>query len=169
MMPPPSSALALDFRLLSSEAEVHAAHRLEAAGYSEDEGASLESMLYRYRNAQHLFLGAFDLQTTLVGYIMSTQVAAPLVTHDSMSVHDPQGTTVCVHSVCVGPQWQRRGVAQRLLEEYTELVRKYNQECMSSADMEERISRIAMLSRADLVQLYERAGYHCLGPSTVIH
>ncbi|KAJ2072137.1 hypothetical protein GGI09_003086 [Coemansia sp. S100] len=152
-----TTPLNLVFRCLRSTSEVLVAHGLESACYSSDEGASLETMLYRYKHAQHLFLGAFSGQT-LVGYIMATQASEPLVTHKSMSTHDPQGTTVCIHSVCVSPQWQRQGVASMLLKKYTEIIKN----CKD-------ITRLAMLSRMDLVPLYQRNGYQCLGPSNVTH
>ncbi|KAJ2840367.1 hypothetical protein FBU31_000472 [Coemansia sp. 'formosensis'] len=150
-------ALNLEFRLLRSTAEVQAAHHLESLSYSSDEGASLKNMLYRYEQAPHLFLGAFHGQT-LVGYIMGTQAGAALVTHESMGRHDPRGSTVCVHSVCVDPRWRRRGVASMLLKKYTEMVR-----CRGG------VKRLAMMSRVGLVPLYERNGYQCVGPSSVIH
>ncbi|KAJ2743584.1 hypothetical protein GGH94_005585 [Coemansia aciculifera] len=152
-----TTPLNLVFRCLCSISEVHIAHGLESACYSSDEGASLETMLYRYKHAQHLFLGAFNGQT-LVGYIMATQASGPLVTHKSMSTHDPLGTTVCIHSVCVSPQWQRQGVASMLLKKYTEMMQD-----------RKGIRRLAMLSRMDLVPLYQRNGYKCLGPSNVTH
>ncbi|KAJ2459999.1 hypothetical protein GGF42_001118 [Coemansia sp. RSA 2424] len=159
-----TTPMQLEFRCLRTKDEVGAAYQLEAAGYSADEGASLDRMLYRYAHARHLFLGAFDTKTShLVGYIMATQAAAPLVTHKSMGEHDPQGTTACVHSVCVGPQWQRKGVATKLLEKYIEMVREYNREAAF------RIARLAMMAREDLVPLYQRAGYQCVGPSQVVH
>ncbi|KAI8321724.1 acyl-CoA N-acyltransferase [Martensiomyces pterosporus] len=153
----------LAFRILRSEDEVRQAYPLEVAGYSEDEAASLDGMLYRFRHARHLFLGAFDKTGAIVGYIMSTQAAAPLVTHESMSTHDPSGTTVCVHSVCVDQRWQGKGVASKLLRLYTELIREHNSGSSTA------IRRIAMLSRANLVPFYERAGYKCLGQSSVVH
>ncbi|KAJ2489133.1 hypothetical protein IWW37_004222 [Coemansia sp. RSA 2050] len=156
-----TTPLELKFQPLCSTSEVHIAHGLESACYSPDEAASLENMLYRYKHAQHLFLGAFA-DGTLIGYIMSTQVDGPLVMHKSMSTHDPKGTTVCIHSVCVDPKWQRKGVASMLLQRYTETMQEHNR---STGD----IKRLAMLSRADLVPLYERNGYKCLGPSAVSH
>ncbi|KAJ1966316.1 hypothetical protein GGI12_000159 [Dipsacomyces acuminosporus] len=152
-----SSAAELTFRNLRTEDEVRQAHGLETAGYSKDEAASLDSMLYRYRHAPHLFLGAFDTTGSIAGYIMSTQTAAPLVTHESMTIHDPSGTTVCIHSVCVDQRWRGKGIASKLLELYADMARGHN------------VKRIAMLSRANLVPFYERAGYRSLGPSSVVH
>ncbi|KAJ2592512.1 hypothetical protein EV177_008712, partial [Coemansia sp. RSA 1804] len=91
-------ASVLTFRNLESTDEVRAAHPLEVAGYSEEEAAGLESLLYRFSNAPHLFFGAFDSDQGIVGFITSTQSASPLVTHDSMSTHDPKGSTACIHS-----------------------------------------------------------------------
>ncbi|KAJ2712890.1 hypothetical protein H4R19_002525 [Coemansia spiralis] len=155
-------------RNLRSECEVRAAFPLEEAGYSEDEAASRASMLYRFREAPHLFLGAFAEDGSIVGYIMSTQAAAPLVTHASMSTHDPAGSTVCIHSVCVSPAWQRKGVASMLLREYTTSMRNYNSR-LAATGSAPRLARLAMLSREHLLPLYERAGYTTLGRSSVVH
>ncbi|KAJ2083918.1 hypothetical protein H4R24_000448 [Coemansia sp. RSA 988] len=157
---------ALEFRNLRSVDEVQAARVFEEGGYTTDEGASLASMRYRFDHAGHLFLGAFDQKGALVGYVMSTQANAPLVTHKSMEEHDPRGSTVCIHSVCVNPRWQRKGVASRLLEEYTSAIRRYNNSIDPSAC---KINRLALLSRENLVPLYERAGYKTLGKSSVVH
>ncbi|KAJ2785082.1 hypothetical protein GGI15_002057 [Coemansia interrupta] len=156
----------LTFRNLRDTSEVHAAHALEAANYPASEAASLPTTLYRFTHAPHLFLGAFSSpQNQLLGYIMSTQSASPLVTHESMETHDPEGSTVCIHSVCVARGMQRLGVASRLLREYTEGMGRYN-EGMGGG---RRIGRLALLSRETLVPLYERAGYRSLGPSNVVH
>ncbi|KAJ1743092.1 hypothetical protein LPJ78_001429 [Coemansia sp. RSA 989] len=89
---------ALEYRNLQSLEEAEAAWLIEKNGYPEDEAAGLDNTNYRFTHAPHLFYGAFA-GNELVGYIMSTQAASPLVTHESMSQHDPQGSTVCVHSV----------------------------------------------------------------------
>ncbi|KAJ2808136.1 hypothetical protein H4R20_000991 [Coemansia guatemalensis] len=156
----------LEFRNLRSVEEVQAARVFEEGGYTSDEGASLESMRYRFDHAAHLFLGAFDQKGALVGYVMSTQADAPLVTHRSMEEHDPRGSTVCIHSVCVNPLWQRKGVASRLLEAYTSSICKYNSSLDPSGY---KIKRLALLSRENLIPLYERAGYTTLGKSSVVH
>ncbi|KAJ1725073.1 hypothetical protein LPJ53_000724 [Coemansia erecta] len=133
----------LEFRNLRTRDEVLAAHPLEVAGYTADEAASLTNMLYRFTHAPHLFL----------------------VTHASMETHDPLGPTVCIHSVCVAPEHQGKRVASRMLNEYTDSIRRYNE----TAGHNVKIERLAMLSRENLVPLYERAGYRTLGQSSVVH
>ncbi|KAJ2660379.1 hypothetical protein IWW48_002963 [Coemansia sp. RSA 1200] len=158
----------LTFRSLESTDEVRAAHPLEVAGYSREEAASLESMLYRFSNAPHLFFGAFDSDQGIVGFITSTQSTSPLVTHDSMSTHDPKGSTACIHSVCVHPEWQRKGVATKLLKLYPQTVRRYNS-TIGESEERAKITRLAMMARKDLVPFYQRAGYTNCGQSTVVH
>ncbi|KAJ1892485.1 hypothetical protein LPJ66_006312, partial [Kickxella alabastrina] len=82
----------------------------------------------------------------------------------SMSTHDSKGTTVCVHSVCVAPQQRRQGIASRILAAYTESIKQYN-----AREGAKAIERLAMLSREDLVPMYKRAGYTCLGQSGIVH
>eukprot|EP00955_Chlamydomonas_euryale_P038645 351146-Chlamydomonas_euryale.AAC.1 len=45
------------------------------------------------------------------------------LTHDSMSTHEPDGTTLCIHSVCVAQPHRRRGVASAALRAYINYVR----------------------------------------------
>ncbi|KAJ2451896.1 hypothetical protein EV183_003302 [Coemansia sp. RSA 2336] len=136
----------LEYRNLRDLKEAEAAWLIEKDGYPEDEAASLDNTNYRFTQAPHLFYGAFA-GNELVGYVMSTQAASPLVTHESMSQHDPQGPTVCVHSVCVSAKWQRKGLATRLLEKYTEALRLYNKTASA------KISRLALISHKYLLPL----------------
>lgn len=53
----------------------------------------------------------------LVGYDCGTLVAAPPLTHATMSAHDPDGSLLCIHSVCVarpsGAEASRRACCAR--------------------------------------------------------
>lgn len=40
-----------------------------------------------------------------------------------MSTHNPEGSTLCIHSVCVDEGFRRRGVALRSLIAYVDFVR----------------------------------------------
>ena len=42
---------------------------------------------------------------------------------ETMSKHDPGGTTLCIHSVVTTPGMRRRGVAQQMLADYIAHVR----------------------------------------------
>lgn len=68
--------------------------------------------------------------------------------------HNEEGQTICIHSLCVHPDFQGKGLAQMLLRSY---VQK-----MKDAGV---AKRIALLCRDRLVGFYEKAGFRKVGPS----
>lgn len=52
----------------------------------------------------------------IVGYTCGTCCKGNTLTHETMSEHDPEGTTLCVHSVCVRGDKQRQGIALKMLK-----------------------------------------------------
>lgn len=60
----------------------------------------------------------------LVGYTCATLTSSGNLTHDSMARHDPDGTTLCIHSVCVDQNHRRRGIAKRMLQAYVVFVQQ---------------------------------------------
>jgi len=68
--------------------------------------------------------------------------------------HNEDGQTVCLHSLCVHPDFQRLGLAQILLKAYVQRIR-------DSAVA----NRIALIARARLVGFYEKFGFKNVGPS----
>jgi ribosomal protein S18 acetylase RimI-like enzyme len=135
------------------------ARSLSAAGFPQEEAATLEYLQYRQQNAPELFLGAFTwlppMPRRLVGFICSTISTSSTLTHDSLSKHEPEGTTVCVHSVVVHPTLQGRGLA-------VDMVRAY----IARLDWQ-RYHRVRLIAHAPLVGLYQRAGLELIGPSDV--
>ncbi|KAL0042704.1 hypothetical protein WJX79_008208 [Trebouxia sp. C0005] len=104
--------------------------KLEAAGYPTDEAASPAALEFRASQASDLFMvavasgsvnNAQHLADTLVGYTCGTLTTADALTHESMSRHDPEGQTLCIHSVCVAAEHQRKGIARRMLKAYLQL------------------------------------------------
>lgn len=79
--------------------------------------------------AGDLFLVAlqpFQGKDRLVGYICGTLSASATLTHDSMSRHASQGTSLCIHSVCVDRMYRRNGIARRMLLAYLSFVQQTN-------------------------------------------
>ncbi|KAL1659062.1 acyl-CoA N-acyltransferase [Schizophyllum commune] len=160
-----------------SASDLETAIAIEKASYPEDEAANLEAFRYRQSQAPDLFLGAYlpvhsdgassssqnnnnTPSLTLIGYISATTSPASTLTHDSMSTHVPGASSVCIHSVCVAPEYRRRGIALKLLKEY-----------ISTLDNATNTpyTRILLIAHDDLVPLYEKAGFTLVGPSTVQH
>eukprot|EP00440_Ansanella_granifera_P006601 gb/GFBE01007156.1/.p1 GENE.gb/GFBE01007156.1/~~gb/GFBE01007156.1/.p1 ORF type:complete len:183 (+),score=31.49 gb/GFBE01007156.1/:1-549(+) len=133
---------------------------LETAGYPADEAASPENLDFRLTKVPHLFLVAFE-GSDVVGFVCSTRMKGQEPSEESMSVDDPDGRTVCVHSVCVREDRRRRGLALHMLSAYVEQMRSLAKDQLCEASM--------LLCKSHLVEMYKRAGYQYIGPSAVVH
>ena len=74
-----------------------------------------------------------------------------------MSTHEPEGTHVAIHSVCVATSHRHRGIASALVREY-----------LARLD-QARIESALLIAHPELVPLYERVGFTVVGPSAVVH
>ncbi|KAI8079982.1 acyl-CoA N-acyltransferase [Halteromyces radiatus] len=148
---------------------------LETRSYAPDEAASPENLKRRILAAQQtnhpelLFMVARrqenpeeqkDVTTslTIVGFICCTVATSDLVTEESMSDNQPEGQTVCLHSVCVSPDTRHQGIATALLTRWVGLHRQIR-----------AYKRLALLSRPHLVALYSSVGFKEIGISKVVH
>jgi len=150
----------LQFQWLPAH-HVQRAHEIEEKSFPADEAANLQAFRDRQKLTPPLFLGAYigePSETTLIGYVCSTRSSAESLTHDSMSRHEEKGTSVCIHSVCVDVPYRRKGVALKILEEYSKRLSE-----------DPSIHRLLLIAHEELVQLYERAGFEYRGKSSVEH
>jgi hypothetical protein len=67
----------------------------------------------------HAFPGTGDDE--VIGYTCGTCSHEDKLTHDSMSTHVPDGSTLCIHSVAVQESQRRKGIALRMLKVCTEV------------------------------------------------
>lgn len=113
----------------------------------------------RQRECPQLFLGAYDSATSsLLALICSTLTSSRTLSHDTMSQNDPAGTYVAIHSVCVADSQRRKGVALALLKEYLTRLRS-----------DKKLRGAVLISKENLVKLYEKAGFTLRGESEVVH
>ena len=142
---------------------------IETQSYHPDEAASREQIANRMKYAAdchpNLFYAAWleqneedDKEKTLAGFVCTTLGSTPLVTDESMKVHDPNGKVVYLHSVCVNPQVRRQKVATRLMTHWIQLLKE-----------SKKYDRIALIARENLIALYESVGFKYLGKSQVVH
>jgi GNAT superfamily N-acetyltransferase len=135
---------------------------LEAAGYPADEAASPERLAYRQRRAGDFFWVAHDAKADdggVVGFVCGTLCRGDALTAETMGTHDAEGTTLCVHSVCVDHAARRRGVASSLLRAYLRLL----------PGVAPALRSVRLIAKPHLTPLYTRAGFTLLGPSPVVH
>ena len=81
-----------------------------------------------------------------------------MLTDESMSMHEADGTTLCIHSVAVPEPLRRKGIASYMLREY-----------LSRVDGLGFATRVLLICKEPLVGLYTGAGFENLGPSDVVH
>ena len=134
------------------------AFAIESASYPEDEAATEAKLQMRIREAPEFFSGAFTEEGSLCGFICGTLTSSAELTDESMSLHEPAGTTLCIHSVVVTESMRRQGIALWMLRSYMKQVTEL-----------QRVSRVLLICKENLVCLYEAAGFRSLGPSAVVH
>mmetsp|Transcript_12319 Transcript_12319/g.31549 ORF Transcript_12319/g.31549 Transcript_12319/m.31549 type:complete len:243 (-) Transcript_12319:675-1403(-) len=133
---------------------------LEIAGYPPDEAATREKMEYRLEKAGNLFMVAVSGATdAIIGYVCATATAKEQLEEESMSVHDPDGTTACIHSVCVATEQRRKGVATRMLKSYIQWVQQTSRD----------ITNMQLICKEHTIALYAGVGFQMIGPSKVVH
>ncbi|ORY88217.1 Mss4-like protein [Leucosporidium creatinivorum] len=148
----------MDYRLVTA-ADLPAAHQLEVASFPADEAASLEGMQMRQSQAPQLFLGSWDPSTSqLVAFANATLSSSRTLTHEAMEQHDPTGSYVNIHSVVVAASHRRKGIAQALLHEYFVRIKQ-----------QEGVKGVVLISKQNLVPMYQKAGFVLRGPSEVVH
>jgi len=139
-----------------AEPHLERAYAIESAGYPEDEAATKEKLLLRIRDAPQYFYGAFE-GSQLLGFVCGTLSTQEQLTEEAMSVHEPDGTTLCIHSVVVDEPWRRKGLATWMLQEYLAQVG------------EAGASRVLLICKEHLLGFYTKAGFANLGLSEIVH
>lgn len=111
-----------------------------------------------------------DRKRVLMGHIIATKFAeSEVVTDDSMAFpedwrtnyqlgpstgHNEDGETICLHSLCVHPDLNGRGLGGVLLRAWTQRMKDSGFG-----------KRIALICRERLIKFYESAGFKKVGPS----
>jgi len=80
-----------------------------------------------------------------------------------MSKHVPEGSSVCIHSVCVSSDHQRKGVGLALIKEYIARLERGN------VDGSWSYRCLLLITHDHLRGFYESAGFEWLGKSNVVH
>jgi arylalkylamine N-acetyltransferase len=99
----------------------------------------------------------------------TTLTNADLVTDESMSFHESDGKTICLHSVCVSPDYRKQGIATKLMTKWIEQLKQVNAQEEEQGNNKKKYTRIALLSRPQLTGLYESVGFKNIGTSKVVH
>ncbi|EFC39120.1 acetyltransferase [Naegleria gruberi] len=141
-------------------------NKYESESYPEDEAATYEKLKYRLENANSVFRGYFtsstcsDDEEKLIGFVCGTKTQNKILTHDTMSVHDPSpnARTLCIHSVVIQQAYRKKGLGLAMLKSYLQYLKDEN-----------LCDKILLLSKSHLIHFYESAGFILNGESNVVH
>lgn len=92
------------------------------------------------------------------GFVCGTLTTSKSLTDESMSTHEPTGTTLCIHSVVTHEPSRRKGLGRWMMRSY-----------MSEVARAAYVHRVLLLCKEPLVPFYESAGFANLGESGVEH
>ena len=94
-----------------------------------------------------LFEVTDDYDGSLLAMINGTRTSSLYVNDASMAIgsHEPDGSTVGLHALCVHPGWRAKGLGTTILKEYIARIGK-----------EKGVERIALIAHDELVPFYER-------------
>lgn len=154
--PPYTPHMSIAYQNLSLSQSVEVSI-LESAHYPSDEGASIETIEYRLKHCPELFFGCC-LDDVLIGFVNGTTCLEKTLTHETMFHHEPNGTTLCIHSVVIDKSHQRKGLGISMLLAYLAHIQKNT-----------KVSNVLLLCKPKMIQFYEKCGFISNGVSSVIH
>lgn len=140
-------------------ADLDAASGIEAACFPPAEAAGRETMARRIAAFPHSFLIA-ELAGTPVGLIDGCITDQQRITDDlfaDTNLHNPNGGYQSVFGLCVLPEYQRRGIAARLMRAFCELARADGRK------------GVILTCKEHLIAYYGRFGFENLGVSRSVH
>merc|ERR1719171_3102678 len=95
----------------------------------------------------------------LLGFVNGTLSASEELEHETMSAHDPTGTSLCIHSVVIAEPYRRQGLARAMLRQYL----------MAAPCTMPHLKRVLLICKNNLIPFYESVGFELLGESKVVH
>lgn len=138
---------------------------IESNSYPPDEAASPENLRYRVENAGDYFLVGCSAGSGPVGadeivsYVCGTLIKGETLTHESMSTHDADGDTLCIHSVVTEGGHRRKQIGTKTLKAYMRWI----------TTATPQVERVLLLCKRNLIGFYEGAGWKMVGESDVVH
>lgn len=102
-------------------------------------------------------MGIFEVNDendgSLLAMIHGTRTSSTYASDASMAIggHEPRGSTVGLHTLCVHPGWRAKGLGTRILKEYIKRM-----------EAEKGVERVALIAHDELVPFYERFSF-CKG------
>ncbi len=139
--------------------DLDACHQIESVCFLPSEAASKPSIETRIKIFSEGFLVA-ELDGTLVGQINSGATNQDDITDEAFKQligHEPDGKHLVIFSLAVLPDYQRQGIAGRLLQSFFQKAGKAGR------------TTVLLLCKTNLIPYYQRFGFIDRGKSASTH
>jgi len=132
---------------------------LEGKTFPEDEAASKGNIEVRLSKFSKGFIVG-EWEGKIVAHINSGSINKEDITDEEFKGligHEDDGKNLVIFSVAVDPEYQRRGIASVMMEEFVKVAREMKKE------------KILLLCKENLLGMYEGMGYKKIGLSASTH
>ena len=143
----------------AAPSDLDQAFQVENRCFPPAEAASREAFSSRIKTFAESFFVA-ELDGKIIGLVNGCVTDRPLICDDLFEGdggHDPQGENQMVFGLAVDPDFQRHGVAERLMDHFIEKAREAGRK------------RMVLTCKEELISYYERFGYVNRGVSASVH
>ena len=133
--------------------------RVETSGFPPEEAAARETIRLRIDTFPQGFLVA-EMDGRVVGMLNSASTDKDDISDEELKQligHDPHGKNMVVFALAVLPEFQKRGIARRLMSRFVEEVRQRKKE------------NVLLLCKRHLIAYYEGMGFTHAGLSRSTH
>jgi ribosomal protein S18 acetylase RimI-like enzyme len=139
--------------------DLDACYTVESICFPTEEAASHETIALRIDRFPQGFLVA-QLDRLVIGHINSGATNQDDITDEEFKQligHEADGRNIVVFSLAVLPDYQRRGIAAALMEQFVARSRALGKE------------RVLLLCKSELIRYYEKLGFRYVAQSLSSH
>lgn len=134
-------------------------YRVETSGFPPEEAASRETVQLRIETFPRGFFVA-EIDGKVVGMLNSASTDKDDISDEELKRligHDPHGKNMVVFALAVLPEFQKRGIARRLMSKFVE------EACQCQKE------KVLLICKRHLIAYYERMGFTHAGLSRSTH
>jgi ribosomal protein S18 acetylase RimI-like enzyme len=133
--------------------------QVETSGFPPEEAATRETIRLRIDTFPHGFLVA-EMEGKIVGMLNSAATNKDDISDEELKQligHDPNGKNMVVFALAVLPEFQRQGIARRLMSRFVDEARRCQKEY------------VLLICKRHLIAYYESMGFVHAGLSRSTH
>jgi ribosomal protein S18 acetylase RimI-like enzyme len=132
---------------------------VEISGFPPEEAASKETIKLRIDTFPQGFIVA-EIDGRVIGILNSAATNKEDISDEELKQligHDPDGKNLVVFALVVLPEFQKRGIANQLMNRFVEAAREHKKE------------NVLLMCKQHLIAYYERMGFVHVGLSRSTH